>query len=659
MKRPLPSERRPVASPGPQSVDETMIDMSRPAGPGSVGQQAGRSTLQVAVATDVGRVRRNNEDYVQAERVVRDGRRYSMWAVADGVGGGPQGELASKTAVETIVDYLAHEPWTDPSVALTEAFALANRNVFEITGEGSAASTMVAALASEPEGVVCIANVGDSRAYIVAGGEARQITDDHSVVAARVAAGQITAAEARTAPDRNVLTRSIGSETETLVDIFGPRQLQPNERLVLCTDGVHGMIDDDAIARLGGGLPIAESAGALVAAAVEAGGKDNATALVGGFAAQGASGGAVRTAGGASPTLGANRRPPNLAVLAAAGLVLAIVLATVALLNSGSPSAGQSTFPSVPLTRNGSQVAIISTSPVTSTKATTSSLPLASPTLATSAFISTGSMTEARSGATATLLSNGKVLILGGSQDASAELYDPSTGKFTDTGSMTEARNSATATRLQDDSVLIAGGSQDTIAELYDPTSGKFSPTIGSMIKGRIGATATLISDGTVLIAGGGDRSAELYDPKTGQFSPTGLMETARIGATATLLSDGTVLIAGGSNGSKSLGSAEIYDPTKETFTATGSMPTARGGAAATVLSGGSVLIVGGSDSKGVALASVVIYDPAKDRFFASAAMVIARDHATLALLSDGRVLVVGGLGGTSKPVASAELYAP
>src|SRR5450759_94860 len=343
MKRPKPTERRPAASPGPQSVDETMIDISRPAGQGSVGQQAGRSTVQVAVATDVGRVRRNNEDYVQAERVVRDGRRYSMWAVADGVGGGPQGELASKTAVETIVDYLAHEPWTDPSVALTEAFALANRNVFEITSEGSAASTMVAALVSEPEGVVCIANVGDSRAYIVTGGEARQITDDHSVVAARVAAGQITAAEARTAPDRNVLTRSIGSETEVLVDIFGPRQLQPNERLVLCTDGVHGMIDDDAIGRLGGGLPIAESAGALVAAAVEAGGKDNATALVGGFGAAGALLAAAPLA--AASAVRAGKRPPGLAIGAAA--VAIVVVALLAVLAFGVFAASPTPTPSL------------------------------------------------------------------------------------------------------------------------------------------------------------------------------------------------------------------------------------------------------------------------------------------------------------------------
>ena len=83
-----------------------MIDISRPAGSGSVGQGAGRSGFSVAIATDVGRVRRNNEDYVHAERIVRDTRRYSMWAVADGVGGGPQGERASRTAVDTVVDYL-------------------------------------------------------------------------------------------------------------------------------------------------------------------------------------------------------------------------------------------------------------------------------------------------------------------------------------------------------------------------------------------------------------------------------------------------------------------------------------------------------------------------------------------------------------------------
>jgi protein phosphatase len=275
---------RPAAGHAPQSVDATLIDISRPTIGPAAAQATGPMVITFSLATDVGRVRHNNEDYVQAERILRENRRYALWAVADGVGGGPQGEKASKTAIETVVDYLVHEPWDDPAQALTQAFALANRNVYEITGEGAAASTMVAALVAEPEGVVTIANVGDSRAYIVLNGEARPITDDHSIVAARVAAGQITALEARSAPDRNVLTRSIGSETEVLVDVFGPRQLQLPERLVLCTDGVHGMIDDVMLGRIAGSLPITECAASLVAAAVEAGGRDNATALVGGYA---------------------------------------------------------------------------------------------------------------------------------------------------------------------------------------------------------------------------------------------------------------------------------------------------------------------------------------------------------------------------------------
>jgi protein phosphatase len=363
-------------------IDETMIDATRPAGPGSVGQQVGPTAIQVSIATDIGRVRRNNEDYVQAERFVRDGRRYSMWAVADGVGGGPQGELASKTAVETVVDYLAHEPWTDPTVALTEAFALANRNVYEITGEGAAASTLVVALVSDPEGMVCIANVGDSRAYIVTGAEARQITDDHSIVAARVAAGQITAAEARTAPDRNVLTRSIGSETETLVDIFGPRQLQPYERLILCSDGVHGMIDDGAIGRLVGGLPIAESAGAVVAAAVEAGGKDNATALVGGYAqapafaaaaplATGVAAGAARAGSGHGIALPILAAGAIAVVLILIGILALVVFAasppstpaatqSATALPTATPSAVPTPTPSATLSSSPSRAAVAS-----------------------------------------------------------------------------------------------------------------------------------------------------------------------------------------------------------------------------------------------------------------------------------------------------------
>ena len=253
-----------------------------------------KTMLQVATATDVGHVRRKNEDFVAAVRVSSaDGREFALWLVADGVGGGPQGDVASRTAVEAAIEFLRDQTWNDPVDALREAFIAANSRVYGITGTGEAATTLVAALVADsavapepgavPTGAAAwIANVGDSRAYLIAGGKARPVTTDHSLVAARVAAGLITDAEARVAPDRNVVTRAIGSEPGVHVDIFGVRPLLPGERLLLCSDGIHGMIEDAAIARIASGADLSETPRRLVAAANQAGGRDNATALVGG-----------------------------------------------------------------------------------------------------------------------------------------------------------------------------------------------------------------------------------------------------------------------------------------------------------------------------------------------------------------------------------------
>jgi hypothetical protein len=144
-------------------------------------------------------------------------------------------------------------------------------------------------------------------------------------------------------------------------------------------------------------------------------------------------------------------------------------------------------------------------------------------------FSPTGSMTTARSGHTATLLADGRVLIAGGGgvfsnayYTDSAELYDPATGTFRPTGSMTRARSGHTATRLTDGRVLITAGRRGSYlgsAELYDPATGTFSPT-GSMATARESHTATLLADGRVLIVGGSvagvgpaTASAELYQP--------------------------------------------------------------------------------------------------------------------------------------------------
>ena len=216
----------------------------------------------------------------------------------------------------------------------------------------------------------------------------------------------------------------------------------------------------------------------------------------------------------------------------------------------------------------------------------------------TGVFAATGPMAAARGFFTATRLSDGRVLVAGGDpgawnfpggMNASAELYDPKTGTFSPTGSMASGRNLHTATLLRDGRVLIVGGSDRVAhafasAELYDPKTGRFSPT-GSMKTTRALHTATLLADGRVLVTGGssvgwpvgvpGDflASAEVYDPKTGTFSPTGSMAAERVFHTATLLADGRVLVTGGTgDGSTSLASAEIYDPKSGRFTSTGPM---------------------------------------------------------------------------------------
>jgi hypothetical protein len=192
----------------------------------------------------------------------------------------------------------------------------------------------------------------------------------------------------------------------------------------------------------------------------------------------------------------------------------------------------------------------------------------------------TGSMAEGRFGHTATLLPDGKVLVAGGDGPGgvrtTAELFDPSTGAWSPTGRMVIGRHLHSATLLPNGTVLVAGGVPphasvtgriEASAEIYDPTSGSWTAT-GSMAQERAGHTATLLLDGKVLVAGGDGpsvgrlASAEVFDPSTGTWAATDGMETGRIGQTATLLDDGDVLIAGGTSGADDfLASAELYEP--------------------------------------------------------------------------------------------------
>jgi hypothetical protein len=252
---------------------------------------------------------------------------------------------------------------------------------------------------------------------------------------------------------------------------------------------------------------------------------------------------------------------------------------------------------------------------------------------ATNSFQSSGSMAQARRQHTATLLSGGKVLIAGGfAIDATgnkslftAELYDPAGGMFASAGTMSTARTGHTASLLDDGKVLIAGGNVPctptlcgtvlnafATAELYDPATNVFSGT-GSMATARFQHTATVLPSGLVVISGGETvdagnsqyiptASIEIYDPATGTFSSGGSLTIPRASHTATLLDNGQILFAGGIDLTGTpLKSAELYTPATQISTAVSDMSGPRVLHTATVLPNGQVLVAGGGDGASAA----------------------------------------------------------
>lgn len=203
----------------------------------------------------VGKVRKNNEDYCMGEIIQTEDDCIGIFALADGMGGHKKGEVASKIAVESIIDFLKENISQSGGIkmdylddVIKQGYNYANKKIYaksieDISCEGMGTTLVVAVVYKDD---VIIANVGDSRGYLLHGDNFRKITKDHSVVEELVNANLITEEEARFHPRRNQITRAMGAEDIIIVDIFREKVVK-DDILLLATDGLTGCVDDEAI----------------------------------------------------------------------------------------------------------------------------------------------------------------------------------------------------------------------------------------------------------------------------------------------------------------------------------------------------------------------------------------------------------------------------
>ncbi len=246
------------------------------------------STIKFSVkgGTDPGITRPNNEDYFTdqypnyAPEVLA--RKGLLYIVADGVGGNDAGEIASRMAVEHTRLFYYQDPNPNVRASLIAAIEEVNRQIYR-QGLSNAAqhrmgTTITAVVLYGTQ--FYVANVGDSRAYLVRNGKAELLTRDHTWVAESVTAGLISPAEAAVHSQRHIITRSLGQDLTVQVDCSGPFLLQPGDRLLLCTDGLSELVSSAELAAIAVGFPPQEVVRQLIALARQRGAPDNVTALV-------------------------------------------------------------------------------------------------------------------------------------------------------------------------------------------------------------------------------------------------------------------------------------------------------------------------------------------------------------------------------------------
>lgn len=236
--------------------------------------------MKAFAATDVGKVREVNQDCVFSS-TGPVGCLPNLFIVADGMGGHKAGDIASRLTVDSVVDKLSKANSKDYISVITDTIIKVNKEVIDKAAESQDYAGMGTTLvvATVFDNILKVANVGDSRLYVI-GEDIIQITRDHSLVEEMVTNGQLDRADARVDKRKNIITRAIGGESKVEAEMFSV-ELKPEDKILMCSDGLSNMVDDTEILEIINREPdIEKAARMLIDAANENGGKDNISVVI-------------------------------------------------------------------------------------------------------------------------------------------------------------------------------------------------------------------------------------------------------------------------------------------------------------------------------------------------------------------------------------------
>lgn len=364
----MPDQSR---QPAPSRPDQKMV--ARGANPSSPNMQP--FVLRIAHLSDIGRARDHQEDASGVFKPADPGllaRRGELFIVADGMGGHNAGEVASQLALSELQRVYYADASPDIQAGLAQALQSTNQAIYQLSQTDARQKGMgtTAVLAVVHDLGVFVSNVGDSRAYLIRGGQITQITRDHSWVEEQVRAGVLTPEQARTHPQRNIITRALGTGPAVEPDFYSGN-LQLGDVLVLCSDGLTGHVADQEILLLAGDNPPQIAAQRLIDLANERGGSDNISVIVVRAEAPGAPAAGVAAAPGKLPTASAGRSPLLLFGLIGGVLLGLVIVALLVIKPSGGGQVTATTSATGALQATAAVVTATLTVAVTATRAPT------------------------------------------------------------------------------------------------------------------------------------------------------------------------------------------------------------------------------------------------------------------------------------------------